>query len=525
MPTKTPDYTHVFTDVYLKELDYVVKRRKHMNLTCDEVEKELQHFSDQAQQESLKEIPDTPQVGVFGVLERFNSKLLVGLLGLLSLTTLWFSFKPDFLIEWGWPLIFVAWSLWFCLLKFKPLFLGMTETPQPSLSNVKKPNTDAALIGLALSGGGVRSSTFNLGLLQSLAKYKILRYCDYLSTVSGGGYIGSCLSSLLADAPQASTESKEFPLRDEPDSELEERAEVNYLRKTKNYLGVGNVFNRDTWHMVGTMLSSMLLTITIPLAILLTFVSILYEYNSSVEAVQKMIQYITILLIILLSIWVVIIRLRQVVFRPLEWPIIWLEGLLFGMFIFFVPFLIHFLITVLDYTNTHNDISQSYMLLVFVISSMAVFLYWWAEVFHLVSKFKQKTKITIFLESLVVGIFFIPMLCIANNIELLHILLPIFLCILVLRIFCQTCFQQVENFLELDKRISSRAFMAGILLALVLLLSFVQYLTEMFIEVQVNPETPFYITTTHLFGAFILTLVIGHLSAKKANKLLQKIAK
>lgn len=54
----------------------------------------------------------------------------------------------------------------------------------------------ADLVGLSLSGGGVRSATFNLGFLQSLYQKGVLRHVDYLSTVSGGGYIGSSLSSL-----------------------------------------------------------------------------------------------------------------------------------------------------------------------------------------------------------------------------------------------------------------------------------------------------------------------------------------
>src|SRR5258707_1168823 len=44
--------------------------------------------------------------------------------------------------------------------------------------------------GLALSGGGIRSATFNLGVLQALARAKVLRNFDFLSTVSGGGYVG-----------------------------------------------------------------------------------------------------------------------------------------------------------------------------------------------------------------------------------------------------------------------------------------------------------------------------------------------
>lgn len=48
-------------------------------------------------------------------------------------------------------------------------------------------------VGLALSGGGIRSATFCLGLLQALAREKLLRKVDILSTISGGGYIGGFL--------------------------------------------------------------------------------------------------------------------------------------------------------------------------------------------------------------------------------------------------------------------------------------------------------------------------------------------
>jgi choline dehydrogenase-like flavoprotein len=53
-------------------------------------------------------------------------------------------------------------------------------------------------VGLALSGGGVRSATFCLGVLQALAKAEPerLRDLDFLSTVSGGSYIGSFLGRL-----------------------------------------------------------------------------------------------------------------------------------------------------------------------------------------------------------------------------------------------------------------------------------------------------------------------------------------
>lgn len=53
------------------------------------------------------------------------------------------------------------------------------------------------VIGVALSGGGVRSANFNLGTLQGLEDAKLLAQVDYLSCVSGGGYIGGWYVSHL----------------------------------------------------------------------------------------------------------------------------------------------------------------------------------------------------------------------------------------------------------------------------------------------------------------------------------------
>jgi Patatin-like phospholipase len=53
----------------------------------------------------------------------------------------------------------------------------------------------AGWAGLALSGGGVRSATFNLGVLQRLDELGLLQKLDYLSTVSGGGFTGCALAA------------------------------------------------------------------------------------------------------------------------------------------------------------------------------------------------------------------------------------------------------------------------------------------------------------------------------------------
>ena len=54
---------------------------------------------------------------------------------------------------------------------------------------------------LCLSGGGIRSATFGLGVLQGLARLSLLKQFDYLSTVSGGGYIGSWLTAWIHRPP------------------------------------------------------------------------------------------------------------------------------------------------------------------------------------------------------------------------------------------------------------------------------------------------------------------------------------
>ncbi len=72
----------------------------------------------------------------------------------------------------------------------------------PNDADVEANARSGKLLGLAFSGGGIRSATFNLGVLQGLAKYQLLPQIDYLSTVSGGGYIGAWFISLLKKEPQ-----------------------------------------------------------------------------------------------------------------------------------------------------------------------------------------------------------------------------------------------------------------------------------------------------------------------------------
>jgi hypothetical protein len=65
-------------------------------------------------------------------------------------------------------------------------------------STVAEKGRPRRICGLSLSGGGIRSATFNLGLLQALNSAGKLATFDYLSTVSGGGYVGGWWSAWLS---------------------------------------------------------------------------------------------------------------------------------------------------------------------------------------------------------------------------------------------------------------------------------------------------------------------------------------
>ena len=60
--------------------------------------------------------------------------------------------------------------------------------------------------GVALSGGGIRSAAFCLGALQSLGSKQLIGGVDYLSSVSGGGYIGASMTVCMAEPIQQAQE-------------------------------------------------------------------------------------------------------------------------------------------------------------------------------------------------------------------------------------------------------------------------------------------------------------------------------
>ena len=109
---------------------------------------------------------------------------------------------------------------------------------------------------LCLSGGGIRSATFSLGVLQGLAANGWLERFHYLSTVSGGGYIGSWLSSWMArTSPQTVlTELRATSMPSSP-----EPVPVARLRSYSNYLSPVGGFSTDFFTLVSIFLRNLLL--------------------------------------------------------------------------------------------------------------------------------------------------------------------------------------------------------------------------------------------------------------------------
>ena len=123
------------------------------------------------------------------------------------------------------------------------------------------------LVGLALSGGGIRSATFCLGVLQALAKRSKLTCFDYLSTVSGGGYIGAWLSAWVNRDGLLEVEKALKPRVgiDAPP----EPAAVNWLRQYSNYLAPRlGLLSADSLTLIATWARNVFLNLVIFVSLL-----------------------------------------------------------------------------------------------------------------------------------------------------------------------------------------------------------------------------------------------------------------
>jgi hypothetical protein len=151
---------------------------------------------------------------------------------------------------------------------------GLTET-----------DTNGPMSGLCLSGGGVRSATFCLGVLQGLHRAGLLRAFDYLSTVSGGGFIGAWWTAWVHRNPTHKFPPAEKITFNRTSSPRHETAEwmsdcasagvdpVHHLRLYSNYLTPRKgLLSADTWRAATVIARNLLLTLLVLLPFLFAVV-------------------------------------------------------------------------------------------------------------------------------------------------------------------------------------------------------------------------------------------------------------
>nr|WP_252263713.1 patatin-like phospholipase family protein [Paracidobacterium acidisoli] len=117
-----------------------------------------------------------------------------------------------------------------------------------------------SLLGLCFSGGGIRSATFNLGILQALAELNLLPHFDYLSTVSGGGYIHQWLAAWIKRSSDLEHVRKQLVPQPEDNCTPASAEPIRWLRRYASYLTPRRgLFSADLWVIVAVWFRNTLL--------------------------------------------------------------------------------------------------------------------------------------------------------------------------------------------------------------------------------------------------------------------------
>ncbi len=161
--------------------------------------------------------------------------------------------------------------------------------------------TTASSTGLALSGGGIRSASFGLGVIQALLEHGIMQEIEYLSTVSGGGYIGTSLTwnrSLVSDPNRFFDEPNPFGVKGRGVRSLSQISDqrqdkdgqnqaggntfLSYIRQHGNYLSPSRWMNIGS--AIGVALRNLIISFLIYFSLLLIAISF---WNLAANMVAK----------------------------------------------------------------------------------------------------------------------------------------------------------------------------------------------------------------------------------------------
>lgn len=147
------------------------------------------------------------------------------------------------------------------------------------LIDEKQPDRSA----LCISGGGIRSASFALGVVQALAKSGLLKRFDYLSTVSGGGYLGSLITSwrhALGGDDRTTLGKVEGALA------AGDAPQISHVRRFSNFIAPKlGLTSADSWALVATVLRNLLLNWTVLVAFIAALLMIPWAGPLGVMAV------------------------------------------------------------------------------------------------------------------------------------------------------------------------------------------------------------------------------------------------
>jgi hypothetical protein len=177
----------------------------------------------------------------------------------------------------------------------------------------------ANAVGLAMSGGGIRSATFCLGIVQVLTRRGVLSNVDVMSTVSGGGYLGSFITSAMSSANDSiGLGARQTPF-DEPGN-IESKT-VRHLRNHSKYLSEGGVGTLALMIFSAVYGVAMSIVLVAPMLLVLATVAVYgFGLGSPVAPLSA-----STLLQALLIVLAVVVILLSVMARPSGLARMWIE--------------------------------------------------------------------------------------------------------------------------------------------------------------------------------------------------------
>jgi len=128
--------------------------------------------------------------------------------------------------------------------------------------DVYKVVAQKGLLGVCFSGGGIRSATFNLGVLQGFAQLGLLPWIDYISSVSGGGYIHEFFAGWILRNGNRDVVVRELIPQAEPGCLPRAPEPIQWLKRYSSYLTPSRgLFSSDTWTLVSIWMRNTLLNL------------------------------------------------------------------------------------------------------------------------------------------------------------------------------------------------------------------------------------------------------------------------